>query len=60
MKLDIALDKLQEMVMDSHLRAAKQWFDDVAASMTELKLKTDVNRQFRNAEYYPQEPEPEP
>ena len=28
--------------------------------MTELKLKTDVNRQFRNAEYYPQEPEPEP
>src|SRR4030067_2967149 len=59
MKLDIALDQIQEMVMDSHLKAAKQWCDEVAASMTELKLRTDVNRQFRNAEFYPPEPEPE-
>src|SRR4030066_93557 len=60
MKLDTAIDKIQEMVMDSHLQAAKQWCDDIAASMTKLQLKTDLNRQFRNTEYYPQEPEPEP
>ena len=60
MKLDAALDQLQEMVMDSHLKAAKQWCDEVAASMTKIKLRTDVNRQFRNAEFYPPEPEVEP
>ena len=59
MKLDVALDQLQEMVMDSHLRAAKQWCDEVAASMTKIKLRTDVNRKFRNAKFYPPKPEPE-
>src|SRR4030042_7148254 len=60
MKLDISLDKIQDMVMDSHMKAAKQWCDKVAARMTEMKLKTDINRQFRSTEYYPQEPEPAP
>src|SRR4030042_5318669 len=60
MNQDVALDQLQEMVMDSHLRAAKEWCDEVAASMTKIKLRTDVNRQFRNAEFYPPEPEAEP
>ena len=46
--------------MDSHLKAAKQWCDEVAKNMTKIKLRTDVNRQFRNTEFYPPEPVAEP
>src|SRR4030042_1096906 len=64
MKIDTTLDKLQEMVMDSHLQAAKKWCDDMAASMSELMLKillkNDVNRQVRNSKFYPPQPEPSP
>lgn len=60
MKIDSAIDKIEVMVMDSHLQATKDWGDEIVAIMTNLKLRTDVNKQFRDAEYYPPEPEPQP
>src|SRR4030042_6469839 len=60
MKIDTAIDKIQEMVMDSHLQAARNWCDEVAATMAEMQMRSYVNRQFRSDAFYPPEPEPEP
>src|SRR4030067_3163997 len=61
MKIDTTLDRIQEMVMDSHLKAAKEWCNEMAASMAELmlniRLRNDVNSQLRNSEFYPPQPE---